>query len=133
LGGAFGYLLAGKVQVEGLSGDLPKYFESIVIGATWTTYMSTIGFRVGQKKADERIEAGLKKSADEINQVKTEIIQLVGEELAKAEKSEKVEKPVYADMVARIVGNKLDLVATGVQKNLNFTRQMVQRDMKGIL
>src|SRR2546423_1863402 len=37
LGGVLGALLAGRVKVEGLAGDLPVYFQSLLIGATWTT------------------------------------------------------------------------------------------------
>jgi hypothetical protein len=44
LGGVFGALLAGKVQVEGMSGKLSDFFKSIVIGATWTSYLSVLGF-----------------------------------------------------------------------------------------
>lgn len=118
------------MQVEGLGGDLPNFFESIVIGATWTSYLSTIGFRSGQKRADERIEAGLKESTERIDAVKREITEIVAKEMAKAEK---VEQPLYADVVARIVAEKLDLATVEVQKDLNVTRQMVQSDVKGIL
>jgi hypothetical protein len=116
-----------------LSGDLPKYFESILIGASWTTYLSTIGIKAGQKKADDKIAAAQKGSVDQINAVKKETIQLVAEEMAKAEKSDKVAEPVHADRVAGLVANKFDFAAMGIQKNFDRTRQMVQRDMKGIL
>lgn len=133
LGGVFGLLLAGRVKVEGLSGDLPPYFQSIVIGATWTSYLSIIGFRSGQKKADERIETGLKEAAEKIDSAKKKITDVVAREVAKAEKTEKVKEPVHADEVAKTVNNILDSAGKEVQKNLNVTRQMVQQDMKGIL
>ena len=133
LGGVFGSLLAGRVQVEGLSGDMPNFFESIVIGATWTSYLSTIGFRSGQKKADERIEAGLKESVETINAIKKEITETVAQEVAKAEKADKVEQPVHADAVAKTIADKLDLYTIQVRKDLDITRQMIQRDLKGVL
>jgi hypothetical protein len=80
LGGVFGAFLAGRIQVEGLSGDLPDIFASIVIGATWTSYLSTIGLQTGQKKADERIQAGLIKSLEKINAVKKDIAETLAQE-----------------------------------------------------
>lgn len=133
LGGIFGSLLAGRVQVEGLSGDLPNFFESILIGATWISYLSSIGFRSGQKKADERIEAGLKESAEKIDAVKKEITEIVFQEVEKAEKAEKLEHPLHANEVAKTVAEKLDLATMEVQKGLNLTKQMVQKDMMGVL
>jgi hypothetical protein len=130
LGGVFGSLLAGRVKVEGLSGDLPSSFASILIGATWTTYLSTIGFRTGQKKADERIEAAMRDSAESINAVKKEITETVGRAVAKAETTDKVQEPVLAEAAARRVGEKIDLAALKLQNSLNLTRQMVQKDLR---
>ena len=42
LGGFFGSLLADIVQVEELIVGLPDFFKSMVIGATWTSYIFTI-------------------------------------------------------------------------------------------
>ncbi len=136
LGGVFGSLLAGRIQVEGLSGDLPNFFKSIVIGATWTSYLSTIGISSVQKRADEITEARLAESAEKFDAFKKEITKIVAQEVAKvekAEKAEKVEQPLHAGEVARIVADKLDLAWVDVQKNMNLTRQMVRREIKGIL
>lgn len=136
LGGVFGSLLAGQVQVggvKGLNGDLPNYFKSIVIGATWTSYLSTIGFRSGQKKADKRIEADQKKSAEEINAIKKEISETVLQEVAKAEEADKVKQPVRAGIAAKMVADKLDMAMIKLQNESNLTRRMVQRDLKGFL
>lgn len=105
LGGVFGSLLAGRVQIEGLSGDLPNFFESIVIGATWTSYLSVIGFSQVGKRVDEKIEAA-----------KKEITEAVTSE------AEKTGQPLPADAMETIVAEELDL-----------TRMIVQRDVKGIL
>ena len=105
LGGVFGSLLADRVQVKGLSGDLPDYFESIVIGATWTSYLSVIGFSQVGKKVDEKIEAA-----------KKEIVETAIKEV------ERTGQSLPADAVAEIAAEKLDQA-----------RAMVQRDIKGIL
>lgn len=133
LGGVFGSLLAGRVQVGGLSGDLPNVFESIMIGATWTTYLSAIGFRAGEKKAAERIEDGKNETAEEIEAFKKKITEIVSQEVANAERAEKVEQPIYAGDVARRVAEELDIANIRMQKRWNLTKQMVEKDMKGVL
>ena len=72
-----------------------------MIGATWTSYLSTIGFRSVQQKTDEIIEAGLKESAEKFDALKKEIMTTVAQEIARAEKAEKVEQPVIAYEVSR--------------------------------
>lgn len=135
LGGVFGSLLAGKVQVDGLNGDLPNFFESMLIGATWTSYLSTIGFRSGQKKADEIIEAGLKEFTEKFVALKKGIMDILAQEAANAENAEKakVEQPLYTNEVARIIADKIDLAEVDLQRDMNLTKQMVRREIKGIL
>ncbi|MEA3346066.1 MAG: hypothetical protein U9Q78_07495 [Chloroflexota bacterium] len=100
LGGVFGSLLAGRVQVEGVSGDLPNFFESIVIGATWTSYLSVIGFSQVGKKVDEKIEAAKKEIVDA------------------ARETERTGQPLPADAVAEIAAEKLDLARMSVQSDV---------------
>jgi hypothetical protein len=133
LGGVFGFLLAGKIKVEGLSGDLPVYFQSIVIGATWTTYLSTIGIRSGQDKADNRIEAVKKEAGEKIEALKNELTPKVAEKVAAAEKAEKVQTPILAGEVEKMMVEKIDWANKALQKKLDETRQMVKRDVKGLL
>ena len=133
LGGVFGSLLAGKIEVAGLSGDLPKYFESIIIGATWTSYMSTIGVGGGQKKVDERIGTALKDTTEKINAIKPEIMKLVTEEISKLIIDKEIKKSDYANKMAGLINNKLDLAAMGIKNKLEYTKTMVKGDMKGIM
>jgi archaellum component FlaC len=65
LGGVFGSLLAGQVKIEGLSNDLSIYLQSMVIGATWITYLSVIGLNQINKKINEEIET-LRKEIQQI-------------------------------------------------------------------
>lgn len=135
LGGFFSSLLVGKVQVEGVSGELPQFFEAIVIGATWTSYLSTIGIRSGQNKVDGRIESGLKDSTKKIDEIRSELLKIVAEakEKTKATKAEEVKLARSADLVERQMIEKLDLAKIELEKSWDFTRQTVQRDVRGIL
>ena len=46
-GGVVGALLGDRIQIEGITGDPPKYFQAIAIGATWTTFLSVVGVKTG--------------------------------------------------------------------------------------
>ena len=126
-------MLAGIVEVRGLPGNLPDYFESVIIGATWTSYLSTIGFRTGQKRTEDRIEQLRTQALQQFDEVKKVLPQMVANEVAEAEKADKIDEPKEADKVARQVTEKLDQVRIELEEDLNFTKQMVQRDVRGLL
>ena len=133
LGGVFGALLADKITVEGLSGKLPTVFQSIVIGATWTTYLSAIGFRSNQAKADDRIETVKKEAAESIEMLKKELTPIVTEKVASAEQAPKVKTSILAGEVGKMLVKELDRTNLAVQKKLDETKKMVRMDMKQIL
>lgn len=133
LGGVFGSLLANKIQIEGVGGGLQYPFMSIMIGASWTSYLSVIGSRLGHKKAIEKIEEFRNRNEEISNAVIDEITDMVYQEVGKAEKGEKVEQPIYADAVAKKVHNRLHKARSDMQKHLNLTGKMIKSDMKGIL
>ncbi|KPL24741.1 MAG: hypothetical protein AMJ75_02950 [Phycisphaerae bacterium SM1_79] len=112
LGGVFGSLLSGKVKVEGLSGDLPNFFEAIIIGATWTSYLSVIGSSRVSKKVDEKIEAARSEIVERANKRQKEASQQHKPEAAEA----------FSEMVMKITPEVFDMA-----------RMQVQRDVKGLL
>lgn len=132
LGGVFGALLAGRVKVEGLSGDLPTYFQSIVIGATWITYLSTIGVRSGQGKTDAIIETAKKENTERNESIRTELTSKVEKIVAEAEKAEKVPKPVRAPEVKKMLDEELNKINMTAQKKWDLTREKV-RNVQGLL
>jgi hypothetical protein len=133
LGGAFGSLLAGIVQIQGFSGALPKFFESIIIGATWPTYLSVLGLQSGLGKANQEMDSIQKKASENLDSLTKEIPEIVRREVAKAEMTEKRKQPIRADEVAGIIADKLDLANMGMQNNFNQSRQLVQRYLKATL
>jgi len=133
LGGVFGALLAGKVTVEGLTEGLPPYFQSIVIGGTWITYLSTIGIQAGKQKVDDTIEASKKETAEAIAELKKELMSKVEKIVAKAERAQKVDQPVLGPEVEKMLEEAIGKIDLTSQKNWDMTKQMIQRDVKGIL
>lgn len=134
LGGVFGSLLAGLVQVPGFSGSLPTYFQSVVIGATWTTYLSTIGLKSGQKKVDETVNAGQQDTQKRIASLKAELTEYIDNETAKVKKAQpRTEEAIDLAALKLGVFAKIDEASSDISDNWNFTRAMAVRDAKGIL
>jgi len=106
LGGIFGSLLADKVQVEGLSGNLPDIFKSMVIGATWISYSSIIGLptRVSKfrREVDEKIDA-----------VKKEVIEMMKKEAERRGQTPSMD-------VMTTITERFDLVKMEVQKDVKM-------------
>jgi F0F1-type ATP synthase membrane subunit b/b' len=103
------------------------------LGLPGPPILSTIGFRSGQEKADDRIEAVKKEAVEKIETLKKELTPKVAEKVASAERAEKVETPTLAGEVEKMVVEEIDRTNSAVQKKLDETRQMIKRDVRGLL
>jgi hypothetical protein len=66
LGSVFAGSLSNSITVEGLEGALGNAVKPLVTGATWTSYLSVLGFRnekKGKKDAESRVDS-LSKDGD---------------------------------------------------------------------
>ena len=68
-----------------------------------------------------------------IEEFKKEFTSKVEKIVADAEKAERVENPVFTPDVKRMLDEEIGKFNVAVQKNWDMTRQMVQRDVKGLL
>ena len=68
-----------------------------------------------------------------IEALKKKITKKVTEEASEAEKTGKPDEAFRADKVARILAEEIDSTKNELQKDFDMTRQMIQRDVKGIL
>lgn len=106
LGGVFGSLLAGQVKIEGLSNDLSIYLQSMVIGATWITYLSVIGLNQINKKINEEIET-----------LRKEIQQIVETTVSQTEKRSQQPNSVPSNQLTQIY-ELLDEARTSIYRNI---------------
>ncbi len=106
LGGVFGSLLAGQVEIEGLSNDLSIYLQSMVIGATWITYLSVIGLNQINKKINEEIET-----------LRKEIQQIVETTVSQTEKRSQQPNSVPSNQLTQIY-ELLDEARTSIYRNI---------------
>jgi archaellum component FlaC len=106
LGGVFGSLLAGQVKIEGLSNDLSIYLQSMVIGATWITYLSVIGLNQINKKINEEIET-----------LRKEIQQIVETTVSQTEKRSKQPNSIPSSQLTQI-NELLDEARTSIYRNI---------------
>lgn len=160
LGGAFGALLAGKVTVMGLDPklDLPKYFESIIIGATWTTFLSTIGVNINKQDAKDKsantLDAVSKKIDDKFEELKKlitgshehlqneakNLAEQLRTPLAEADHSKDFEDQLKAvgdflnkvDKTSNSLASNLDVTKKENQWLLDSARQSIERDFNAI-
>jgi hypothetical protein len=133
LGGIFGSLLAGRVQVLGANEELPDIFEAMLIGATWTTYLAAVGYRTGQKLVEETLTGVRKESIDAVEHLKKELTEMVGNEMAKIGSGSPASTPSQVDGVAKIIAASLDQAGVRIQTRLDVASHLVRRDMKGML
>jgi archaellum component FlaC len=106
LGGIFGSLLAGQVKIEGLSNDLSIYLQSMVIGATWITYLSIIGLNQIKKKVNEEIET-----------LRKEIQQIVETTVSQTEERSKQPNSIPSSQLTQIY-ELLDEARTSIYRNI---------------
>ncbi len=106
LGGVFGSLLAGQVKIEGLRNDLSIYLQSMVIGATWITYLSVIGLNQINKKINEEIET-----------LRKEIQQIVETTVSQTEERSKQPNSIPSSQLTQIY-ELLDEARTSIYRNI---------------
>ncbi len=108
LGGAIAALLSDKVKVEGFDVTLPKQFQAIFVGASWTGFLSVLGFSGTGQKAGKEIDA-----------LKKEMLDLIDKKTAEAGAKD---QPFAVEDLKRDIKTMVD------------TRSLVvQRAVKGLL
>lgn len=126
LGGVLGSLLGGKIKIDTVDANLPAAFQSILIGATWTTYLGALGFQADQAKVEEsqkkaidlRIEDAETEVANQLDTLKKNLVEVVPGRVEAAERSPEVRQPQIAPEVADLLKRQLE--NTGDQIKMEF-------------
>lgn len=129
LGGVFGALLAGKVEIEGWTGDLPNYFQSLLIGATWTSYLSVIGFKTIKDKTDKELESAKKKAAEKFKTLEKDLTQKVKNQMEPKKDKVKAEYSPLTVETASIVTEEIAKASKVVQENMDKARDKIRKDL----
>ena len=124
MGGIIGALLATEIEINVFASDSSNYIESMVIGATWISYLSTIGFRFTRNKPGERIDRLRKDSLDDMKIPRDEIINGLREE--------QVSEEVLTRIVQKVDHTNLRLQQK-LQDDFDITREIIDEDAKGML
>lgn len=137
LGGVFGALLGGKIRLEGIDANLPSGLQAVAIGATWTTYLSAVGFRASQGKVQEnfetRIEALKAESAAKFDALKRELSRRVEDQVAIAERTDRTETPVLAPQAADLVEDLVQRAINANQQTFDIARLNVEQDVRPLV
>ena len=102
LGGAIAALLSDKVKVEGFDVTLPKQFQAIFVGASWTGFLSVLGFSTTSQKTGGGFDALKKEMLDAIDK--------------KAQQASAVNKPLAVDELKRDIKAMVDARSLAVQR-----------------
>jgi hypothetical protein len=129
LGGVFGWVLADEIDIDGLSGRL----ESLVLGATWTTYVSSAGFRVLEGRVSKRVDEALEQAASKIEAAKTTLTETVTPKVEAAERAEAATVPVITPQVTAAMEQALDSTLRSLSTDFNETRKQAIRDCKAAM
>ncbi len=114
LGGAIAALLSDKVKVEGFDVTLPKQFQAIFVGASWTGFLSVLGFSTTPLASRAVNQAG-----EEIDNLKKDMLDLIDR---RAQEALAENKPLHVDDLKRETKAKVDIA-----------NRVVQRAVKGLL
>ena len=102
LGGVIASLLSDKVTIVGFDATLPKQFQAIFVGASWTGFLSVLGFSSTSKQVGQEID-NLKKEVLTMIDKKVEEANVKGEQLA-------------VDEMKKLAGAQLDTARFSVQR-----------------
>ncbi|NPE29774.1 hypothetical protein HNV12_17800 [Methanococcoides sp. SA1] len=130
LGGVFGTLLSGQVAITFVSEGVSNYLESFVIGATWTSYLSSIGIRSTQKKAGEHVNKLRDDFSRDIGQYKRDLKSQI---FKMANGDAGMEKGSNYELLWSAVSEKLDNTGLKFVDELDETKQSIDNDVKGLL
>jgi peptidoglycan hydrolase CwlO-like protein len=143
LGGVIGSLLADWVQIEGVSGILPKVLIALIVGASWTTYLSAVGLKSLTTKTDKTIEEIQKDASQTISELKKKVEELTKQLMTKPTTPDKsardrneMQSAVESPSIAKLAGDlkqEMDEADRKLQNNFDVGRRKVKRDLKGIL
>ncbi|GEM_PF-3147386 len=127
LGGAIAALLSDKVEVKGFDAALPKQFQAVFVGASWTGFLSVLGFSKSGTQTKNEIESLRKDLKDSIDDKVKETIEKVTKEYGSSglPASPEILKNLTSEMAFNL--NKM------IDTKADRTNIAVQRVVKGIL
>jgi hypothetical protein len=105
LGGVIASLLSDKVTVVGFDATLPKQFQAILIGASWTGFLSVIGFSTTSKEVGQ-----------EMDNVKKDVLAMIDKKVEESKAKGQTTLPV--DELKKSAGSQLDTARLSVQRTV---------------
>lgn len=104
LGGVFAGLLSDYIEIVGVDSTLVDAIKPLVIGATWTTYLSTLGFR-----RQEQVKNESEKKVASISREITPKIEQMGELVANLQNLKDPAKSISQVEMNNVLRNFQDL------------------------
>ena len=134
LGGVFGTLLSGQVDITFVSEGVSNYIESFVIGATWTSYLSSIGIRSTQKRVGGQVDKLRDEFSRDMERYKRDLKDQIFEMANRVNADLDLEKEgSNYELLWSAVSEKLDDTGLKFVDELDETKRIIDNDVKGLL
>lgn len=133
LGGVFGTLLSGQVDIKFISEGVSNFLESFVIGATWTSYLSSIGIRSTQKRVVGQVDKLRDEFSRDMELYKKDLKDQIFETANRQNADLGVEEGSSYELLWSAVSEKLDDTGLKFVDELDEAKQSIDNDVKGLL
>jgi hypothetical protein len=133
LGGVFGTLLSGQVDIKFISEGVSNFLESFVIGATWTSYLSSIGIRSTQKRVVGQVDKLRDEFSRDMERYKKDLKVQIFETANRENADLGVEEGSSYELLWSAVSEKLDDTGLKFVDELDEAKQSIDNDVKGLL
>lgn len=125
LGGAFAAIGSNFLKVEGLDESLSGLLKPMVIGATWTSFLTAMGFNFGKAGAEKQL-AGIKDDVKAaIDTLKADVSDITSKAVAAAEKAPQTAQPVMAEETSKEVEKTIADASEKIAKKLELGQARV--------
>lgn len=98
LGGVFAGLLSNVINIEGVEGVVADAAKPLIIGATWTGYLSILGFR-NQEQGRKEVEEKAAAVSNELSTRIDEMGRIINNLKSSAKQDEKTIKPEIGNLL----------------------------------
>ncbi|MCD4807028.1 MAG: hypothetical protein K8R13_05555 [Methanococcoides sp.] len=133
LGGVFGTLLSGQVNITFVSEGVSNFLESFVIGATWTSYLSSIGIRSTQRRVGGQVDKLRDEFSRDMERYRKDLKEQIFETANRVNADLGVEEGSSYELLWSAVSEKLDDTGLKFVDELDETKRVIDNDVKGLL
>ena len=125
LGGVFAAIGSDFLKVEGLNESLSQLLKPMVIGATWTSFLTAMGFNFGKVGAEKQLDGIKTDVAASIETLKKDVSTITSKAVAAAEAAPQTAQPVMAKKTSEEVEKTITDASAKITRKLDLAQARV--------